>query len=131
MVRKSLIDDNLEVLQDRKYYLQLNLVSSEVMASLLNDYLRQSPETNREYTVNSVLDSYLTRNKIDPISFFREAQREELLRVWELWHPRTFFEKLLTTQNTECDELQKITKVPLVCDSLVLKKEERISQLEA
>jgi hypothetical protein len=76
MVRKSLIDDNLEVLQDRKYYLQLNLVSSEVMASLLNDYLRQSPETNREYTVNSVLDSYLTRNKIDPISFFFVRRRE-------------------------------------------------------
>ena len=43
MVKKSLIDDNLQVLQDRKYYLQLNLVSSEVMASLLNEYLRQSP----------------------------------------------------------------------------------------
>lgn len=70
MARKSLIDDNLQVLQDRKYYLQLNLVSSEVMVSLLNEFLRVSPEVNREYTVNSVLDSYLTRNKIDPCRFF-------------------------------------------------------------
>lgn len=116
------------MLQDRKYYLQLNLISGQVMVRLLNDYLQLSPEANREYIVNSVLDSYLTRNKIDPSGFFHGPDREELMRIWELWHPRIFFDKLLTTQNTEPDELPK---VPLVCDSLVLKKEERINELEA
>jgi hypothetical protein len=71
IVKKSFIDSNLQVLEDRKYYLQLNKISGDVMIELLSDYLRESLEPNKEYIVNSVLDSYLNRTKIDPNGFFQ------------------------------------------------------------
>lgn len=85
-------------------------------------------EAGKESIIDSILDNYFSRNKIDAQVFFSQNKEPELQSIWERSHQQMFYDKILHTQLTECDEMPK---VPLICDSAILRVQDRVRELEA